>query len=457
MRCEVPDFARFVVVRALLLRLLEVLRIGIVADIAVISSATKTAAVPNSADAGGEPNAGGGVDAVFALMLQQVTQTATAPAAAPANDDGIPNSANDNGGAAAQTQSKSPAIISQALNLLAMLMGTASPKLAPQQEAPKQQAPAQNAAIPSDATASDTTPTGNAAASQQQQPAEAAPQPTPRNADLVAKNSKPVQSDDAKTKGNAKPAVQTDASAVSPPPQIQAVAVTPAPETNDTAPKIGQQKPVAQSDASTVSLQQMQTAAITPPPATNDTVPATGNSGKRGTTAKSAISTPGASDRAGVTAADAAKALSDTKQMAAPSAPQTDSNASATADATASTPQNDAALSTPTSATAQMAGTIVPHNAVPVQAPTLAVNLQVTPGHQGDSAPSSLDSLGLTIAAKSQDGIKHFDISIRRPSSVAWKCACRWATTARHRLPLWSINRKPWLCCSRTRPIWAAR
>jgi flagellar hook-length control protein FliK len=61
-----------------------------------------------------------------------------------------------------------------------------------------------------------------------------------------------------------------------------------------------------------------------------------------------------------------------------------------------------------------MAGTIAPHDTVQT-APALAVNLQVSSGHPNGDAPSSLDSLGITIATKSQDGIKHFDISMTPP------------------------------------------
>src|SRR5664279_2159201 len=43
-----------------------------VADIAVISSAAATAAVHNSTDAAADPQAGGGIGAGFAVMLQQM-------------------------------------------------------------------------------------------------------------------------------------------------------------------------------------------------------------------------------------------------------------------------------------------------------------------------------------------------------------------------------------------------
>jgi len=60
--------------------------------------------------------------------------------------------------------------------------------------------------------------------------------------------------------------------------------------------------------------------------------------------------------------------------------------------------------------------------AASVQAPagtssasTIGANLQVAPQHHDAAATSSLDSLAVTIAAKSADGSRHFDIRLDPP------------------------------------------
>ena len=380
------------------------------ADIAVISSAAATAAVHNSTDAAADPQAGGGIDAVFALMLQQAVQVAAAPQAAPANDVGTPNSANDNSGAAAETQtepSAQPAVttrpLSRASDLLAVMMGNASSKSAPQQSAPKPQTPLQGAATQSGAKADDPASTATSekdssdtAAPVPEQSADATQQSASRDRSVSAKDDKPAETSDAKTKSDAKTIVQADANGVPIPPQIQIAAVAPPTATSDTAPKSGN-----------TDKRDETTRSATSAPGPSDRADA----GKALTDAKQkdATSTPSSSNRA-----DAGKALTDAKQTATTSGPQTDSNASASTNAQVGATQHDTAPSTPASASAQMAGSIAPHDTLQT-APALAVNLQVTSGHPGSDAPSGLDSLGLTIAAKSQDGIKHFDISMTPP------------------------------------------
>ena len=395
------------------------------ADIAVITSAAAAAAVHNSTDAAADPQTGGGIDAVFALMLQQAVQVAAAPEAVPANDVGTPNSANDNSGATTEAQTKpsaQPAAttmpLSRSSDLLAVMMENASSKSAPQQSAPKPQIPLQGAAVQqtaptpqmsvqsaatqSGAKADDPTSTAtletdsnDAAASEPEQSADTTLQSASRDRPVGARDDKPAETGDAKTKSEAKTVAQTDAGVMPTPPQMQVAAGA--------------------------------------PPATSDTAPKSGNTDKRGETTKSATSAPGPSDRADAgkalidakqkdatsapssgDRADTGKAPTDAKQTPTKSAPQTDSSTSSSASAQADAPQHDTAPSTPASASAQMAGSIAPHNTVQT-APALAVNLQVTSSHMGSDAPSALDSLGLTIAAKSQDGIKHFDISMTPP------------------------------------------
>jgi flagellar hook-length control protein FliK len=62
-----------------------------------------------------------------------------------------------------------------------------------------------------------------------------------------------------------------------------------------------------------------------------------------------------------------------------------------------------------------VAATAVQAPAGPTSDPSVYVNLQVAPQHHDAASTSTMDTLGLAIAAKTADGIKHFDIRLDPP------------------------------------------
>jgi hypothetical protein len=109
-----------------------------VADIATIIPATNVAAACPTADVPSADANAGGLDLLFAAMLQQVAQEGAASAVAPAGDFGQPSAANGNGEAAAQAdpqaaQPSGPYAPLNALELIALLQNAGSRQDAPDQ------------------------------------------------------------------------------------------------------------------------------------------------------------------------------------------------------------------------------------------------------------------------------------------------------------------------------------
>ena len=440
----------------------EELRIGIVTDIATVTAMTKAAALNLQSNLTAGANLPGGHDALFGVLLQQLAQPA-----APANDSAQPVAANDtvNAQTDPQTEPQASRQTPQGLSNLTVLLQNPVPQQtaatgAPASTVPNQPAndaaafvvqpqiqtapsPSQTdgaahaadpstAAVPDAAVKSDpksaadviaqpTRPQSDGVPAADSVIAAPAPDVQPAPQIVREKNVKPAAKDDQKKTADnapsADPNIAPDANLVAAlTQQIQAVAIQPQSSAGNAvaatetvaagAPPVG---PVSDAKPTPLHVQSQSVAAGAMNSAnaasTDATQAATSNSGALDNSASN-IEAP----EADASKADAAKA---------------DAKAIDTPPSLAAAPHNAAPASNRESSVAgQSANTTPSATAMGVQAQvqtasaaSVQVNLQVAPQRHGSDAASTpaWDTLGVTIAAKSADGVKHFDIRLDPP------------------------------------------
>ncbi len=353
------------------------------ADIAALTAMTKATALNVPATTAADGKSPDGLGAPFGALLQQLSQT-------PSNDAGPPDAG---GGSGAPSPSGAIAPVASAM-----------PPQPPPQVSP-QAAAAGAALVKPTATQNDPAAESVALAAQAQSGAEAT------NIAVTA---------DSQTRN--------------------ASDKRPAPEAKDDREKAAGPDPktVSADIGLAVALVQVQAGAT---PAAGNAVSAIdiaiGRAATPATNAKPSGQTqPGdkaVADSAGAASGDGNQAAVNannpggTAQDAVPRAPEVDADNGKMNDkptqSAAASPHNVAQSAPPppqSSASGQSAG--VGLSAASVQAPggsptnpSLYVNLGVAPQHQDAHAISTLDTFGATIAAKSIDGIKHFDIRMDPP------------------------------------------
>jgi flagellar hook-length control protein FliK len=420
------------VVRALLWPKAEELWAFIVADIAAITAMTKTTALNV------QSNATAGLDALFAALLQDAAQPAV-----PANDAGQP--LGDNANLQSQPVAESQTVPQANLpNLLALLQSPA-PQASGQPSGDSATAPqpTDDAAAPlsplqpapagePNPQVIDTAPPANNAANNAPKPAPAAAQSDqPQSTDGVTQD---AQADTTLPDQDPPPVDQSD------PPQTTDAkpAVKNAQQSDDAADAKKDQKAApADQNATNIAVEvnlvavamptlQTQVATSQPPPATNDPAPAIAAA------AASAFQSPpmrGASQApSGKSPTDADQAVADDggAPKAEGSKPDASENDPLKADASkpADEPKSDASaapLPSPQAAAPQSSASgqsaavaAVQPQAAPASDPSVYLNLQVAPQHHAD-VTVAIDTFGVAIAAKSADGIKHFDIRLDPP------------------------------------------
>jgi len=413
------------VVRALLWPKAEELWAFIVADIAAITAMTKTTALNVQSNAA----AAGGPDAPFAALLQDAAQPA-----APANDAGQPLGDNANLQSQPQPQTGAQTTLP---NLLALL------------QSPAPQASGQ----PSGDSATAPQPTDNVAPAanlfqSQPAPTDGAPDPTPP-ANNPANNdpkSAPAQGARSQSTDNAAQTAQADAAS----PATDAMPATPSdpPQTTDAEPAVknaqhsddtadakkDQKSAPADQNATNIAVEvnlvavampalQTQAATTQPPPATNDPAPAIGAAAPAASASQSPPMRGANQAPPGKSPANADQAVADDggAPKAEGSKPDTSENDApkpadeAKSDASAAPPPSPQAAAPQSSASGQSAAVAaVQPQTAPASDPSVQVNLQVAPQHHAD-VTANIDTLGVAIAAKSADGIKHFDIRLDPP------------------------------------------
>ena len=403
------------VVRALLLSIADELRIGIVADIATALSVTKATTANAPAGAANGAAVPSALDAVFAALLRQLAPDPIV-VPSPANDPGQP--ASDSATPLVQTD-PSPQSAPQApfdSSTLIALLQNAGPLSAPADEAPQTPAPDGNVIAK---------PAPKSTAEQEPDVAVALKDPQ-------AAPSQPQSGDPAR---EAK-------SAFSPETNLASATLTKT-DNADTV-RTDEPKPVAKTaskdlpDANTaiVILSQAVPQQAAPPQqqsAASDAASAITIAASGGKPAASAPSKDGkpalprtadqikADESATSDSVDTQAKSTDVKQAGAPDFEALKADAHGPAAQTAPVP--DANLKAQSSGSGQSDGNFSSAAAsTSVQAPAgtssasaISANLQVAPQHHDAATTSSLDSLAVTIAAKSADGARHFDIRLDPP------------------------------------------
>ena len=432
-------FAPFeILVRALLWPMAEELRIGIVADIATVTAMTKAAALNLQSNLTAGANLPGGLDALFGVLLQQLAQPA-----APANDSGQPVAANDitNSQTDPQTEPQAARQTPQALSNLIALLQNAVPQQtaatgAPAGTVPNQ--PANDAAAfvlqpqiqtaPFPSRTDGATPVTDPSTAAAPTASDAAVKSDPKSAaDVIAQSTQP-QSDGVPA---ADSVIAAPAPAAQPAPQVvREKNVKPAAKDDqkkaaDTAPSAD---PSIAPDANLVTalIQQMQAVAVSAPPVgpVSDANPAPLRAQPQ-SVAAGAVNPANAASTDTTQAASAGNGGALDKDTSNIDTPKADAKAndappSLPAAAHEAAPVQDGQ----SSVTGQSTNTIPSVTAMGVQAQvqtanaaSVNVNLQVAPQrHSLDAASTpTLDTLGVTIAAKSVDGVRHFDIRLDPP------------------------------------------
>jgi flagellar hook-length control protein FliK len=424
-------FAPFaILVRALLWPTAEELRIGIVADIATVTSMTKAAVSNGPANLTAGANVPGSFDALFGVLLQQTVQPAT-----PADGSGQPVASNDiTNPQADPVPQPDPQAFRQTPQDASPLIGLLQ-NAVPQQPihtctytgtVPNQPAngaafllqqsqtaqsdgatlvmappsgPAPDAAAKNDPTsAADAVPQSSDAAAANAMTAALTADAKPATHAAPQKSAKPAAKDDQrKTADTADPRNTPDANLVTAlTQQMQAIAIQP---------------PSSAGNAASV----METVAASPQPAmpVSDAQPSP-------TRAQAQSVADGAANSANA-------ASGDTKQAAGADdrgAPKVDAKANKASPPSSGAREAAPAPDAPSSVSGQSAGTTPSVAATAIQAQvqtvnaaSFSVNLQVAPQHHTADPASTptLDLLGVTIAAKSADGVKHFDIRLDPP------------------------------------------
>ena len=390
--------------------MLEELRIGIVADIATVTAMTKTAVLNAQTNTAAGTNLPVGTDAPFGVLLQQLAQPA-----APANDTGLLAETNDTTNAQVDSISQTEQQAFQqtpqdALNLISLLQS-----VAPQQS--------QTATSQSGGTALVTDPSSETALDAMVDDTTAALVPAAQSTtrDVPQKSVKPpakndqTKAADADSDAESEPKTAPDAALIAVlMQQTQAVAIQPQ---------------VAQIQASAAQPSDDAAVAATVAAAGAAPVAADGNPmpvrpqmsfGK----VAAAISGKTESGDAKQTGTDDSGApASDTPNVVAPKAdakgndalgPDRPTNTHQQA-ASAQPAQSSAPGQSPNTSVPSVTATSFQAQIQSANAASVNVNLQVAPQHRDTASTSTMDTLGVAIAAKSADGIKHFDIRLDPP------------------------------------------
>ena len=444
----------------------EHLRIGIVADIAAIASLTKQTAAP-TADA----NASGGADALFAVLLQQLSQVAQ-----PTVDPNQLVAQNDNSAVPAKTQSSaaqdmavaSPSDTSSVseMNLFALLqnggpnapVANGLPKTKPAVKGDQKDssaAPSQ----PDGSKPADLPPDLSSALQQQETAAVAVPQPpqmqsapATKDADTQIANVAaqqqvqvpPDPTDNGTDVQNANAAAAIAAVNVAAPADGNLSTNANSANTQDVETKIASGAPAIAAptagnlpaNAGSANTQDAGTkiasnapaiavagAAIAPTsPVTKDVKTASGAKEAKPTTVSKDSGPASASPTANGTRnimgdSNLVQAHQDPSRSDAPARDLSNQSSVSVSLPSAQISQASVELAPPAPRTPDASA-----NAAAIQAPATVsasassgVNLQVVPQHHDESTSASLDTLGVSIAAKSADGIKHFDIRMDPP------------------------------------------
>ena len=359
------------------------------ADIATVITTIKATALNVQTNAMAGAKASADSDAKFGALLQQLAQPAT-----PANDAGQPAALNDNADAqtdpVAQTELQATPQTPRDISKLIALLRNA----APQQVATSQ--PQSDVAVSVTNPATGTTSTVSDTAAKND----------PKNAsdtNLVKNDAKTAQ--DAEPTAKSEPRAAPDANlVVALAQQAQAaIQIQPAAENAVTAAIVVSATPAATNTKPTLARVMNQ--------AGKDS---TANSAKLAA-ATDALKTDAAdSPNASAPQADTPKAAdgikSDANADAAPALP-----ASAHDATPAPTAQSSASGQSANTSALSVAAATVQAPAYTASSASADVNLQVAPLHRDATPTATMDTLGLTIAAKSADGIKHFDIRLDPP------------------------------------------
>ena len=380
-----------VVVRALLWPKAEELRIGIVADIATATARTKATAVNAQTNAAAGANSPDGPDAPFGVLLQQLAQPATAadPAGRPVAQTGP----QDEPQASRQTSQ-------DISNMIALLRSDA---LQQSQTATSQSGGAALVMDPSSGAALDAAATNDPIST-----ADAVPQFAAQNdAKPAAKND---QTKEADTDSTADPKTAPDNNLLAAlTQQMQAAAIQP-----QAAPA---QVAVPSDDATAA----VKVAAAGAAPVAPDGKPMPARPQTPSGTGATATSDQAASGDTKQTGTDGSGALTrntpdidalktDAKGNAGPGRPANPQDAAPAQDAQSSVSGQSANAAAPS-----VAATAVQTQVQTATVASANVNFQVAPQHRDATSTPTLDTLAVTIAAKSADGIKHFDIRLDPP------------------------------------------
>ena len=438
------------------------------ADIATIA-VTKTIAAPTAA---ADANATGSVDSMFAVLLQQLTQVVSPSApSAPANDAGQPTPQNDNGEADAQSiQGTSPIssmfpVPSNLTSLTAMPQSGETVAQSIQGETPVVSA----SSVPSNLmnTAAPSQSGETVAQSIQRNTPVASASSVPSN---LMNTAAPSQSDEADAQisqdqtqidsGSLAAAMPANSTALlqsgevklpsAPgPAKVKPSAKDEQDEPAATQPPPVDPQPAAQAAQIAAPMPVVPSAPLQLPQAAQGTEEEVGS--VAGATASSTAGTKPASDSNGgklvaasndaapaqakMESTDAGKTISDGKQTDGRHNSATDGTAGLKTATRQDSPNNDTAgqsdagqqtpppsNSQPSAQTAPSAPTAPDASPSAVQAPAAAVNVanvdmrvQVSSPHHDSGTSATVDTLGVAIAAKSADGVKHFDIRMDPP------------------------------------------
>jgi len=381
-----------------------------VTDIATALSVTKTttANVPTGATAA-VPSA---LDAVFAALLQQLAPDASVAPPSPANDLG--QAGNDNIGPAAQADASpqnAPQTAFDSSTLMALLQNSnpqpsgnagqlATPVTAGTETAGAALQDAQTPAVPSQ-------PQSGGLARGLKSDSKLSTDP-----DAVSPTRSQTDNADAPTANDSKPVAKIASNGT---PDVNAVVVMPSqqmPQQNVPS----SQQPAASDAASAIATATAGAKPSAPVPTKDGKIASTRAADQ------SQVGDDATSDSADTSAKSAAvkqiAANADTPQF---DAPKVDAHTNSTSAQTA--PLTDAGPNAQSSGSGQSDGSFSSAaTAASVQAPAgtssataVGANLQVAPQHHDAATSSTLDSLGVTIAAKSADGARHFDIRLDPP------------------------------------------
>jgi len=406
-------FAPFgILVRALLWPMAEELRIGIVADIATVTAMTKTTASNVQAGLTAGANLPGGFDALFGVLLQQLAQPA-----APANDSAQSVAANDitNAQTDPQTAPQASRQTPQGFSKLIALLKNAAPQRTVQIDenvGTQPTAAGKTDAVPDETAKNDPASAAAMPLAARLQSGDVIAMNTMTAATPAAPNAQPMMPDAPRKAGGAKPAAKDD--------QPKAADSDPtadpkiAPDANLVAALTQQMQAVAASAPPVGPVSDKQTplraqpqsiaaGAVTSANAasTDATQAAAGNSGALANGASN-IDAP---------KADAAKPDAKSSDAPPPSLP------AAVHEATSARNGQSSVTGQTTNTTPSVPATGIQAQVQTANAASINVNLQVAPQrHSSEAAsPPALDTLGVTIAAKSADGVKHFNIRLDPP------------------------------------------